>query len=768
MMNPSQTNQPNTAQARIGRGLQNYLSVLRKTFPPTNPYGQALEDFFLSGLEDMSGQMAIGNPRAVVGVPPQTGLGLALNLFGVPLVNTSVLDLADITPLGTATKAATGVANLVAPALAGLGVYGVNRQLKNLLDIDDSTTAENVVEAMDQGILGARLATDPETNVMMTTPDETAGAKQLSLKAPQFQFDPPDELGFRSTVKDVLKADNFPNSGTPEQIEAAFGQKGGLPQATLNQIGNRQVDEEELKFLGITDLIEDAKVNNRKVTKEDINNAIARNEHQYNFREEILDTAPEDAFEANVAEPRILSYEETYGADNLDADIEDFVKHNFSEELSDLEEKFDLEEIDISEYDDEVARLYNNAEANILESYNDDPVTITRLLDNNGEDLPLYIIGSEGTGYNIRRGGDRFDESETIGDVYYSYNEAEVQLRNLGYDTYDVDVLGGQQYRDYIIEEDIGAGGDQLDNYREIVVRLPYEAGGNIGNHYGDDVAYHYRVSDRDLDGENVLFVHEIQSDYAQTGAGRKPRLKVFDDDEAEFGGYKQILNLLNTDYGITKGQLKLGLSRFNSEEANSARKQIIDKLFDVEKDIGDKILGKYFDDIPDNIAPDETLIESSTLAMQADLRAVQKDSIEAQPLVAGKEKWTQHAVKNLITKMVREDYPKIVFTSGKNQADYWRTPGLAQYYDVNLPNQVKKILKGIDKEAVEIKTLGDEDAKHIIINNTQKIKDFIEGKLDVPQGFGISAVAPVVGSGLLSMPQENQTEQNITGGLLT
>ena len=80
----------------------------------------------------------------------------------------------------------------------------------------------------------------------------------------------------------------------------------------------------------------------------------------------------------------------------------------------------------------------------------------------------------------------------------------------------------------------------------------------------------------------------------------------------------------------------------------------------------------------------------------------------------------------------------------------------------------MENILKGIDKEAVEIKTLGDEDAKHIIINNTQKIKDFIEGKLDAPQGFGISAVAPVVGSGLLTMPQQNQTEQNITGGLLT
>ena len=750
---------PDTKQMRLGQALQNYLGILRQTFPSGNPYGQALEDFFLSGLEDMSGQMAMGNPRAVVGVPPQTGLGFALNMAGVPLINTSVLDLADVTPIGTATKAATGVANLVAPALAGLGVYGANRQLKNLLDIDDSTTAENVVEAMDQGLLGARLATDPETNVMMATPAVAVGTK----------FDPPDRLGFRSTVKDVFNADNFPNSGTPDQILAAFGQKGGLSQATLNQIGNRQVDEEELKFLGITDLIEDAKANNRKVTKEDISNAIARNEHQYNFREEILDFDPGDAFEANVSEPRILDYEESYGQDLLDEQIEDYVQDYFGEELSDLEQKFDLEEIDVSQYNDGVARLNKNAEDYILEIYNDDPVTITRLLDNDGEELPLYIVGSEGTGYSIRRGGDRFDESETIGDPYRSFNEAEVQLRNLGFENYEMyDELGGQRYRDHIIEEDIGAGEDQFDNYKEIVVRLPYEAGGNIGNHYGDDVAYHYRVSDRDLDGENILFVHEIQSDYAQTGAGRKPRLKVFDEDEAEFGGYKQILNLLNTDYGITKGQLKLGLSRFNSEEANSARKQIIDKLFDVEKDIGDKILGKYFDDIPDNIAPDETLIESSTLAMQADLRAVQKDSIEAQPLVAGKEKWTQHAVKNLITKMVRENYPKIVFTSGKNQADYWRTPGLKQYYDVNLPNQVKKILKGIDKEAVEIKTLGDEDAKHIIINNTQKIKDFIEGKLDAPQGFGISAVAPVVGSGLLTMPQQNQTEQNITGGLLT
>ena len=134
--------------------------------------------------------------------------------------------------------------------------------------------------------------------------------------------------------------------------------------------------------------------------------------------------------------------------------------------------------------------------------------------------------------WNIRKGGLRMDQSETLTQdntfdgllpplEMSTENEARVQLRLLAQDH---GIAGeGAQWRDNVVEDypmgDIG----EVTNYREIKVLLPEEAGGNIGSHYGDDVAYHMRVSDRDyVNKEKALYVDEIQSDYAQAGAGRK------------------------------------------------------------------------------------------------------------------------------------------------------------------------------------------------------------------------------------------------------
>ncbi|ADD94292.1 hypothetical protein [uncultured phage MedDCM-OCT-S04-C64] len=98
---------PDTKQMRLGQALQNYLGILRQTFPSGNPYGQALEDFFLSGTERLANQMAMGNPRAVIDTRPNT-----------PLVNPDVVEAAGLLPVATAVNVATNATPLATGLLA--------------------------------------------------------------------------------------------------------------------------------------------------------------------------------------------------------------------------------------------------------------------------------------------------------------------------------------------------------------------------------------------------------------------------------------------------------------------------------------------------------------------------------------------------------------------------------------------------------------------------------------------------------------------------
>ena len=94
---------------------------------------------------------------------------------------------------------------------------------------------------------------------------------------------------------------------------------------------------------------------------------------------------------------------------------------------------------------------------------------------------------------------------------------------------------------------------------------------------------------------------------------------------------------------------------------------------------------------------------------------------------------------------MVNEGKARLIFTSGKNQASFWGEKGLEKFYDVKLKNEVREVLKGIDKDAFEmvdgdtVFKFGDTHIQHISIKNTQKIRDFLEGVGDKPKGFGYS-----------------------------
>jgi hypothetical protein len=87
-----------TLQMRLGNVLQAGLKPLRGVFPEANPYGQAIENFFLQPSEQMAGRMAEGDPYAAIDTRA-----------GRQLVNPAVVDTAGLIPFGAAVKGATAL-----------------------------------------------------------------------------------------------------------------------------------------------------------------------------------------------------------------------------------------------------------------------------------------------------------------------------------------------------------------------------------------------------------------------------------------------------------------------------------------------------------------------------------------------------------------------------------------------------------------------------------------------------------------------------------
>ena len=437
------------------------------------------------------------------------------------------------------------------------------------------------------------------------------GLGQLPLIYDRISFSDPDEMGFRSVAEDVMGLPSFPNKGTAKQMEAALGQgkTKSLPKPVVAQIGNRKIDKEELKFLGITDLLEEAKRTGQPVTKEQIQNAIESNRSNMYLKQEVLEELPDESI--------------------------------------------------LSEMDDP----------------NDPTKTRIEVIDNEGLGVGVFARGTDEDSYWAI-----VVDGEISGSVS---NENEARVRLIQEASEKGIRKKGAKHRNEVAEDyDMGDIG-RVEKYREIKVRLPEEAGGDIDSHYGDDVAYHMRVSDREytrdagkidyelgISGkmepidmsttEEVLYVDEIQSDYAQAGAGRKPYLELAPliDDPV----YPEVFKLLTDKYGITKEQIKLATRLFSTPEGNEAREAIIQALFDVEKDVGDSTIRNQFKDVEFdedtygrenqsglvNLRPDD-YVESATLQLQAEFRKAIKKGLKEQPLVAGQEKWVQHAIKKVL-----------------------------------------------------------------------------------------------------------------------
>ena len=291
------------------------------------------------------------------------------------------------------------------------------------------------------------------------------------------------------------------------------------------------VTKEELEELGLNELFEQ-----RRVTQDEI---LARiDENRIEFEEEIAIGGRGSDVDFDLQQ---LEMEEFFGGPSgveaeMDFDLEENIKdYYYTEFVDQADDTLNERELNLKkwsnaeiEFDDLPSSLQDelrqNAYENVSTMYYDNPATVVQ----------LYVDGSPVEGYRLIQSpyDDTFLPANDarpslrrefgVGSLSIpaqpdtsvrSVNEAQVRLQTHAMDQGELELEGDTRWSEYTVD-----GGE---NYREIRYRLAGPEKFREGSHFPDDVnnVFHARVTDRvDTKGNNVLFVEELQSDWAQQG----------------------------------------------------------------------------------------------------------------------------------------------------------------------------------------------------------------------------------------------------------
>lgn len=256
----------------------------------------------------------------------------------------------------------------------------------------------------------------------------------------------------------------------------------------------------------------------------------------------------------------------------------------------------------------------------------------------------------------------------------------------------------------YEANESLGAQGstkfsewtlDGGDNYREIPVVLSGPAAKKVdfdfyGTHWPDaNVIYHLRTNDRqDIDGNNVLFVEEVQSDWAQKGREEgfvDPELVAAAKQKRLPHGWEVVSRTIPAAPG---GQEEKVWFVINEEKVQ---------------------VGLYKE------SPEEAIKESLDRLMSGKGQGVPRG-----PYVEDTSKWVDLAAKRIIAMAVSGGYDKVAFIN-PDQA-HKRFPkkkdggstkeGFENFYGKILPNKLNSLLQkyGGKVEVMQLPVIGDAD----------------------------------------------------------
>tara|TARA_R100000808_G_scaffold16589_1_gene37398 strand:+ start:3708 stop:6128 length:2421 start_codon:yes stop_codon:yes gene_type:complete len=551
-----------------------------------------------------------------------------------------------------------------------------------------------------------------------------------------------DKFGFYSKAESV--ATEMPQKiMTGEQARAFFKKKG--------------VKNEELDHLKLDDLFE-----KDNVTQDEIYETIEKN--RIGFREErdtesdlIDDEDRREAWERADAEVgreasfdyQDLTYEEAFGPtalrEEIDARWDEFWEENRPDLGPDLS----------SVTNDQINEVFGQLMNDILEEYASQPMQrITLMLpDADGQATPVrtqtlgegrgrmyQLTGNRALGFSTSERPPRELERNVEQVLIDSADQAEDVLFSSARNAEDVGV--GDRYRARLTGRE-GWGEKTLpggENYQEtrLAVELPEHRGLFAEDvHYPKDYDDVFAIRTKDRkgpNGEKILYVEELQSDWAQTGRGQFfPRDYDKNPPQSDFEAYERALRK-STEARLA-GAPDEELIRLD-DEANS--------LFDLVAESGTP-----------NALKDLTRAEE-IVAGGLTKEAAENRRFRHAPFVEKTESWNQLAIKRILRMAEEEGYDGVAFTPSQVQIDRWDTPGLRVQYDVAIPAALKSVTgrsynNPDAKNVMAVKDNEGVEHKSEIIFLDDPSKDGKTIRETAKEGYPMFT-APVAGAGIASL----------------
>lgn len=513
-----------------------------------------------------------------------------------------------------------------------------------------------------------------------------------------------------------------------EEVTNQLKQNKGTGQQYRQQLLKAGVKPDEIEWLGLDDVL-----NKGKITKQEIQDQINANRIE-------LDEVELSGGSVDYGLPRrfnenetVMSAEDAYGPEYLNNRADEIFK-DADEMIDEGGRKYTI--------DDAYEQAKNEYEDNPVMKYVD-PKTGYTITGN--DDLGYSIFRSEADSSNSRNDININQRSPGESIIPRSLNEAIVQAKT---DMRETDFPGMYEKRPTMYEEFTEPGGD---NYREFLIK--YENPDiEFGQPHFDDmnVIAHFRTTDRTTsDGKKVFYVEEIQSDWGQQFRTQKGFL--------EFGvsgidGMKDMPKILN-EFTISRPSKMGGPIKDNNYYDWFKDTQIEDSVGDLNTT---SLRGLYRNFLINRGIKNKN---GQIATFEEKLKVLKDQGIDVRqgppkaPFITDTDKWTQLTLKRILSKAVDEGYDFVSIVPGKAQMDRWNDEGVAKFYDEIVPKNAEKIVKKLDKNAVqknkEVEIAYEEDGEMdgSLVSNQKRFSIELTPQLKekVKKGMAMFSATPLI-----------------------
>ena len=519
------------------------------------------------------------------------------------------------------------------------------------------------------------------------------------------------------------KVDRLNFYSKAEEVTNQLKQNKGTGQQYRQQLLKAGVKPDEIEWLGLDDVL-----NKDKITKQELQDQI--NANRIELDEVELSGGGDDVLDGLATRfnenETPMSLEDAYGPEYLNERADEIFKEGpLDKSRTDFTREKAMQ-MAKEEYDDNPIMKYVDPETGY---------TIT-----GSDDVGYSIFRSEADSSNSRNAIDYNERNPSQSrdvpytrDVPYSLNEAVIRAEE---DMMDrgagAGMVGGTRFGEYT-----EPGGD---NYREFLIKYDDPKVQFDESHFDDmNVIAHFRTKDRTTsDGKKVFYVEEIQSDWGQQA--RQRGLKPSQEELAQLktaeqnlinrleDSYKNVFvpkrieklinenNLILDENVIVSLQSDEKLIHFNEfyklYEQRARTKDAAIEKFEILKmlrkgslafDADKRYLPKRSNDKDGKLMITLPETEQNVLVRQIlKNRQNQFSGVSKAPFITDTDKWTQLTLKRILSKAVDEGYDFVAISPGKAQMYRWRNVGVAKFYDEIVPKNAEKIVKKLDKNAIQ------------------------------------------------------------------